>query len=108
MINSLLFAPLLPMPVIWVLGALTLAFVLFAAFRGLSGWALRGLAGLVVVAALAGPIYQQEDRDALSDIVLLLEDRTASQSLTVRPAQVDEAIADLTRKIGNPVVNDGL
>ncbi|MEM6308529.1 MAG: hypothetical protein AAF754_00655 [Pseudomonadota bacterium] len=99
MINSLLFAPLLPIPVIWVLAALTVAFVIFAAYRRLSGWALRGMAGLVVLAALAAPIYQQEDREALSDIVVLLEDRTASQSLSTRPGQTDAAIAELTRKI---------
>jgi len=99
MTGSLLFAPLLPWPAIVVLGALTLGFVVFAALRGLAGWALRGLAGAVVVAALAGPIYQQEDRAPLTDIVVLLDDRTASQNLSDRPEQSETALRDLSRAI---------
>ncbi|MFK7876015.1 MAG: hypothetical protein AB8B71_09585 [Paracoccaceae bacterium] len=92
MIGSILFDPLLPWAVIAVLAALTLGFVAFAVWRGLAGWALRGLAGVVLVAALSGPVYQQEDRAQLSDIVLLLEDRTASQTLKNRAAQTDAAV----------------
>ncbi len=99
MISSLLFSPLLPWPVIWGLGALSVGFVIFALIRGLSGWALRGSAAVVLVAALTGPVFQQEDREELSDIVLLLEDKTASQDLKDRAGQTDEAIQSLTRAI---------
>lgn len=115
MTGSILFSPLLPWPVIWVLAALFLAFVGFAVFRGLSGWAFRGLAGMVILLALAGPVFQQEDRAPLSDIVLLLEDRSASQTLKNRPRQTDEAVEALSRAVdarGNTelrriTVNDG-
>ncbi len=99
MIGSILFSPLLPWPVIAVLAVATLAFCALALWRGLSGWALRGVAGMIVLLALAGPVYQQEDRAPLSDIVLLLEDRSSSQTLKNRAAQTDAAIADLTRTI---------
>ena len=48
---------------------------------------MRGLAAVVVIAALAGPVYQQEDREPLSDIVLLVEDQSASQDLADRSQQ---------------------
>ncbi|WP_299372043.1 glutamine amidotransferase [uncultured Tateyamaria sp.] len=91
MTGTVLFAPLLPWPVIAVLAVVVLAAVLLAALRGLSGWALRGCAGLVVLAALSGPALQQEDRAALSDIVILAEDQSASQRLPGRPEQSADA-----------------
>ncbi len=91
MIGSLIFAPLLPLWLIAALAALTLAAVIVAGLRGLSGWALRGMAGLVVLAALAGPVFQQEDRAPLTDIVLMLEDQSASQQIADRPEQTARA-----------------
>ncbi|MEL6450342.1 MAG: hypothetical protein AAFQ19_03710 [Pseudomonadota bacterium] len=87
MTGTVVFEPLLPWPFLAVLGAVVLAGVLLAVYRGLSGWALRGAAGLVVLAALAGPSLQQEDRAPLSDIVILAEDQSASQRLMDRPDQ---------------------
>lgn len=84
MIGSIVFYPLLPWPAVIALGALALAAVVLAVWRGLSAWALRALALSVIALALAGPTFQQEDRAPLSDIVLVLEDRSASQSLAER------------------------
>jgi hypothetical protein len=95
MTGSILFDPLLPWPVIIAVGVIALIGVGVALWRGLSGWAFRGLAALVVLAALAQPAYQQEERAALSDIVVLLEDQTASQGLAERPGATEEAAAAL-------------
>ncbi|MBE9636069.1 glutamine amidotransferase [Salipiger mangrovisoli] len=81
MTGEIVFDPLLPWPAIWVLGALALVSVALALWRGMPGWALRLCAGLVLVAALTQPSFQEEDRAPLSDIVLLLEDQSASQRL---------------------------
>ncbi len=91
MTGQILFDPLVPWPALGVLAALTVAAILLAVLRGLRGWGLRGLAGLVVLAALANPALQSENRAALSDIVLLIEDESASQSLANRPAQTAAA-----------------
>ena len=99
MTGSIVFDPLLPWPVLAALAALTLAGVALALWRGLAGWALRGMAALVLLAALAGPVYQVEDRAPLTDIVVMLEDRSASQSLADRPAQVSEAAETLAARI---------
>ena len=81
MTGKIVFDPLLPWPLIAVLGALAAAGVALALWRGLPGWALRFAAAVVLVAALAQPSFQEEDRAALSDIVLMLVDQSASQDL---------------------------
>ncbi|CUH63223.1 putative membrane protein [Thalassovita gelatinovora] len=92
--GEITFDPLLPWGVFLVLGTMVLAAAWLAYWRGLAGWALRLLAGVVIVAALSGPSYRQEDRAALSDIVVLLEDQSASQELAGRAGQT-KAAADL-------------
>jgi hypothetical protein len=73
--------------------------ILLALVRGLNGWALRALAGLVLLAALSGPSFQQEDRAPLTDIVLMLEDESASQRLGDREAQTTAAADRLAAQI---------
>ncbi|WP_323767513.1 glutamine amidotransferase [Antarctobacter sp.] len=91
--GQIVFDPLLPWAVIAVLAALALIGTGLALWRGLSGWALRFLAGIVLVGALAQPSYQIEDRAPLADIVLMLVDETASQMLAER-AQITAEAAD--------------
>ncbi|SHH52364.1 glutamine amidotransferase [Marivita hallyeonensis] len=81
MTGSIVFDPLLPWFVIATLATFAAAGIALALWRGLRGWALRALAALVVLAALAQPSYQVEDRAPLSNIVLIVEDKSASQSL---------------------------
>ncbi|MFK7939395.1 MAG: glutamine amidotransferase [Roseovarius sp.] len=100
MTGSVVFDPLLPWWLIACLGGMVLTVVALALWRGLSGWAYRALAGLVVLGALAGPIYQQEDRDTLSDIVLLIEDQSASQTLSDRADRTKSAADALAAKLG--------
>jgi hypothetical protein len=87
MTGSIIFDPLVPYPVLMFLGAVVFAGVVLAMWRGLRGWALRGGAGLIVLLALSGPSFQQEDRAPLSDIVLMIQDQTASQNLANRAAK---------------------
>ncbi len=96
---SLGFSPLLPWAVLAVLAALAAGLVALAVWRRQPGASLRALAAVALLAALAGPAALREDRAALKDIVVLLDDRTASQSLTDRPAQTDAALADLSAQI---------
>ena len=91
MTGQIIFDPLLPWAVSAVLGGLVLIAAVLALVRGLSGWALRLLAGLVVLASLSGPGWQEEDRAPLSDIVLMLVDQSSSQALGDRAARTLEA-----------------
>ena len=101
MTQTILFDPLVPWPLFWALAALSLVSVGVALWRGLSGWALRGLAAVVLIAALSGPLYQIEDRSPLSDIVLVVSDETASNQLSNRPAQAATAHEVLTERLAN-------
>ena len=99
MTGSVIFDPLLPWALLVPLAALCLVGVALAVWRGLAGWALRGLAALVVLAALSGPAYRQEDRAPLSDIVLLVEDRSSSQALSDRASQTDAAVDGMAARL---------
>ena len=97
--TGLRFDPALPWAAVAAIAAVALLAAAWALWRGLPGWALRGLAGLAAAAALAGPVLERGVRQGLSDIVILIDDRTASQTLPGRAAQVDAAVAQLTARL---------
>ncbi|WP_170346770.1 hypothetical protein [Ruegeria atlantica] len=99
MTGTVIFDPLIPWPFLAAVGAIAAVGVGLALWRGLSGWALRGLAASVVIAALSGPVYQVEDRAPLTDIVLMIEDESASQTLSDRARQTAQAAEDLAAEI---------
>jgi len=101
MTGTLIFDPLIPWPVLAVIACMALAGIALALWRGLSGWALRGLAVCVLLGALAGPVYQIEDRQPLTDIVVLIEDQSASQSLAGRPEQMRDATQALIASLAS-------
>ena len=99
MTTTIVFDPLIPWPLFVMVAVIAALGLLLALVRGLQGWPLRGLAGLVVLAALAGPSVQQEDRTPLSDIVLMIEDESASQRLSDRAEQTSSAADTLAAQI---------
>lgn len=85
------FSPHVPLALIWAgLGIALVLFVLLLVRRS-RGAFLRLLAMAALVAALANPILKQEHRDPLSNIVLVVLDKSASQRLAGREA-VNEAV----------------
>ena len=115
MTESVIFSPLLPLPVIGLAALVVVLFTAIALMRGLSGWALRGLGALLVVGALVQPMYQSEDRTPLKDIVVLLIDQSASQTLLDRAritenrtTEIDAALAARPNtQVHRIEVNDG-
>ncbi|MFD1911564.1 hypothetical protein [Halodurantibacterium flavum] len=100
MMGGVVLDPLVPWPVIWALAAALGVMVAVALWRGLPGWWLRGLAALAVLAALGNPSLQSEDRTQLADIAIFVVDESASQDLSDRPAQLEDAMSALTDRIG--------
>ncbi|MGH1463861.1 MAG: glutamine amidotransferase [Cognatishimia sp.] len=99
MTGNILFDPLVPF---WLLTAFTIsavAFVGLALWRGLRGWWLRALTCAVLLLALSGPVWHQEDRAPLTDIVLLLQDQTASQRLSDRVSRTETAANQLELRL---------
>ncbi len=99
MTGQIVFDPLLPWPVIAALGLIAVLGAGLALWRGLRGWPLRFLAGAVLVAALAQPSFQEEDRAPLSDIVLMVVDKSASQRLADRMAVTEDAASTLQARL---------
>ncbi len=99
MTSSIVYDPLIPFALLLTVAVIAGLGVLIAALRGLNGWPLRALAALVVLGALLNPSYQQEDRAPLSDIVLIVEDESASQKLGDRATQTADAASALAAQI---------
>jgi len=99
MIDTVILDPLVPLVVLYGLAGLALIGMVFALWRRLAGWALRGLAAVVVLGAIANPSLQQEDRAELSDIVIAVVDESASQRISDRAVQSAEALANLEAEV---------
>ena len=99
MTGTVIFDPLLPWPAIAAPAVVLTLAIALAGWRGLAGWPFRALGGVVILAALAGPVLRQEEREPLSDIVLLLEDRSASQNLGSRAADTRTAADALAARL---------
>lgn len=93
--DGVIFDPLVAMPLIWGIGVVAALLLILSIWRGLGGWWLRGLAGAVLLAALLNPSLQSEDRDTLSDIVIIAVDQTASQRISDRVDQTAQAFEQM-------------
>ncbi|SFR38526.1 hypothetical protein [Litoreibacter janthinus] len=96
---DVIFDPLLPWPVLYVAVAVAALFAALAIWRGLNGWWLRAPAMAVLLLALANPSLQDEERDPLSDIVVMIVDESASQRLSDRESQTALAVDALSTDI---------
>lgn len=99
MSNEIFFDPLIDPRLIASLAVLMVVICGVALWRGLSGWWLRALGASVILATLMGPVLQREEREALSDVVLLLEDQTSSQQLADRAERSASAADALAARL---------
>ena len=97
----LTFAPLIDQSVLMLLGGVLFVGILFAMWRGLPAWWLRGFAGLALIAALANPVLQTENQRGLSNIVFVVSDLSESQQISDRPAQIEQALNGLRVRVGS-------
>jgi hypothetical protein len=96
---SLSLAPVLPWPLIVALGAIGLVMVAMLAASRSRGSLLRAISFLLLLAALMNPTIRSEQREALSDIAVLVVDRSLSQQNPERLARTAEAEAALKQAI---------
>lgn len=99
MSQILVLQPIVAPWVLAALGGVALAVLGIAVWRGLKGWPWRALALGLGLMALANPALQQEDRKPLSDIVVLLVDDSASQTLSNRAFQTAQAVEAIKAKV---------
>ena len=91
------FSPLLPLPLVAVLALVGFGAAILAVLLRQRGSVLRVLAVAAFVLALLNPSLVREERERLKDVVGLVVDRSASQSLSVRPGQIDP-VAEAVQK----------
>ena len=97
--GQLILDPLVPWLVFYLLAGLSAVGLALAIWRRLSGWWLRGLAGIALLAAIANPSLQTEDRQPLADIIVAVVDESASQRVSDRADQSAAALAGLRAEV---------
>ena len=97
--GQLILDPLVPWLVFYLLAGLAAVGLALAIWRRLSGWWLRGLAGIALLAAIANPSLQTEDRQPLADIIVAVVDESASQRVSDRADQSAAALAGLRAEV---------
>ena len=96
---QIIFSPLFGW---WVAGPLVVGLFLvliWAAFQQMAGWPYRLACGVILAAILFNPSLRTAGRELLPDQVLLIADRTISQTIGERSMQTDNAIALILERL---------
>ncbi|MCM2291193.1 hypothetical protein NAC44_02470 [Allorhizobium sp. BGMRC 0089] len=97
---SFSFAPFLPLPALVALGLVAALIAAFGFYRSLRGTTIRFLAFLALIAALANPQLQFEDRAPLSTVVPVIVDQSQSQTdIPAREKMTEEALKGLKERL---------
>jgi len=94
------FAPHVPDYLLILCGVVALLILAFSLWRRARGALARALALGIAILALANPLLVRETREGLNDIVALIADRSQSQDIGTRKADMDRALAELRTKLG--------
>ena len=97
---SFVFAPQVPWWLLVALAVPSLALVGLSFWRRARGAVWRAVFLALVILFLANPILRREQRQPLDDLVLMVSDRSPSQGLGERPAQLDAAERELRERLG--------
>ncbi len=93
------FAPLVPLPVIWVaLAAIALIAVVLVLARA-RGAAVRVAALTLILLALANPSFTREEREPLSSVAVVVIDKSPSQNFGDRINETEKARAEITERL---------
>jgi len=95
--TRLAFAPVIPLSVLTVMIALAVLITLYGFIARAKGAWARGLAFAVLLFALAGPLLVKEKHAPLSDVAVIVTDRSQSMSLGRRSSQAQAARAQIAR-----------
>ena len=101
MTAHIVFAPLIPWPILACLSALALFACIAALAARLRGSALRLCGFLLLAAVLAGPRWTTHTSTPLPDIALILVDQSQSMAIGNRSAMAARALSALRASAGN-------
>ena len=94
------FAPLVPDYVVWVAFGVALAMTALLLLARSRGAAIRAIAMLLMVLALANPSFTREDRDPIPSVAAVIVDKSPSQDFGDRRQQTEAARAALIERLG--------
>jgi hypothetical protein len=95
--TRLAFAPVIPFEILVILGVAAALITLYSLYmRARGAWA-RGLAFAILLFALAGPLLVKEQHAPLSDVAVIVTDRSQSMSMGGRARQAEAARAQIKR-----------
>ena len=99
MTYGIAFAPLVPVPVLWIgLAAIVVIAAVLLLMRA-RGAALRIAALALILLALANPSFTREEREPLTSVAAVVVDKSPSQSFGPRTREADEAREALTARL---------
>jgi hypothetical protein len=99
--THLVWTPFLSDSWLILVGLVLIVPVLLSMVMRQRGAMLRLLGALALLAALGNPSIEVENREALKDIVALVVDHSGSQSLSVRLAQTEKALAEVKKRLAD-------
>ena len=99
MINSINWSPLFPVELLGVLAAISVLLVLLSLIKGGRGTFLRLFVLGLLFASLLNPQLTHEQQEPLSDIALIVIDKSSSQSVTGREEETSLARLDVLEKM---------
>ena len=93
------FAPLINSTLLISLAAISAILAVILIFLGRPGGLMRALSLAAMIAALANPTFKQEERDTLSNIALIVMDKSTSQSIANRDKRSVKIREELEQKL---------
>ncbi|MFZ1991461.1 MAG: hypothetical protein WAW96_17020 [Alphaproteobacteria bacterium] len=96
---NLTIVPLIPVPLLAVLGVLCVGVIGLGFFFRARGAALRALALGLALLALAGPSLNRETRKPVNDVIAVVVDHSQSEHLPGRTEAADKALATLKEQL---------
>ncbi len=96
---DLAFSPLVPAPLLIAFALAAFAVAALSLWRGGAAGVLRAIGLALILVALADPALLREERQPLKDIVAVVVDRSASQSIGGRMQQTDRAKEEIEKAL---------
>jgi hypothetical protein len=93
------FAPFVSLTALWVLVAVAVLLTAYALFRRARGAWARALAFAATVAVLADPLIVHEQRQPLTDVAVIVTDRSQSMSIETRARDAEKARAEIRKRL---------
>ncbi|MEI9931465.1 MAG: hypothetical protein WDM89_13235 [Rhizomicrobium sp.] len=99
MATTLDFAPYVPLGVLWAIVAIAAALTIYGFVRRARGAWARGLAFAALIFAIANPLLVHEKREPLSDVAVVVVDRSQSMGIENRTADANKALAEIKKRL---------